>query len=195
LLLWCLLVAIGELTSSQLFSSQQRDKIRVQLEMAGRSMLKEMENTEGTVALDGGVILHVLEPNPDGPRPTLASKIQVHYHGTLPDGTVFDSTLTTAPVTFLVSQVIPGWQSALLKMHEGEIAMVGVPPEQAYGTEGTPDGLIPGGATLFFKVHLVQVLTGAIGGAPTLFGADGLKLEKGKKGGSVLLGADGKPMF
>jgi FKBP-type peptidyl-prolyl cis-trans isomerase len=158
-------------------------------------MLKEMDNTEGTTALDGGVILHVLEANPDGPRPTLASTIQVHYHGTLPDGTVFDSTLTTAPVTFAVSQVIPGWQTALLKMHEGEIAMVGVPPEQAYGAEGTPDGLIPGGATLFFKVHLVKVLTGAIGGAPTLFGANGLKLEKGKVGGSVLLGADGKPMF
>jgi len=170
------------------------DAIRIQLEATGRSMLQEMKETEGTTPLDGGVILHVLEANPDGQRPTKGSTVKVAYHGTLADGTVFDTTMNEEPVTFALGQVIPGWRTALLKMHEGETAMVGIPPEEAYGPEGTPDGLIPGGSTLFFKVQLIQVMTAAIGGAPTLFGGDGLKLSKGEKS-MGLLGADGKPMI
>lgn len=160
-------------------------------------MLEEMRVTEGTVELDGNVILHVLEANPDGQRPTKGSTVKVAYHGTLPDGTVFDSTLGADPVTFAIGQVIPGWRTALLKMHEGEIAMMGIPPEQAYGSDGTPDGLIPGGSTLFFKVELIEVLTAAIGGTPSLLGGDGLKLgKKGKPvGAAALLGADGKPLI
>ena len=78
-------------------------------------------------------------------------------------------------------------------MHEGETAMIGIPPEQAYGPNGTPDGRIPGGSTLFFKIQLLEILTAGIGGGPTLLGVDGPKLnEKDSRGG--LLGADGKPV-
>ena len=78
-----------------------------------------------------------------------------------------------------------------MKMHEGETAMLGIPPEQAYGADGTPDGRIPGGSTLFFKIQLLEVMSAGIGGGPTLLGADGQKLKK-ESGG--LLGADGKPL-
>lgn len=62
--------------------------------------------------------------------------------------------------------------------------------------EGTPDGTIPGGATLFFKVQLLEVLSAGIGGSPSLLGADGKKLKKPdvKEKGSGLLGVDGKPL-
>ena len=61
--------------------------------------------------------------------------------------------------------------------------------------EGTPDGSIPGGATLFFKVQLLEVLSAGIGGAPTLLGADGKKLGSDNESSPGLLGADGKPLI
>ena len=79
-------------------------------------------------------------------------------------------------------------------MHEGETAMVGIPPEQGYGERGTPDGSIPGGSTLFFKIQLLEVLSAGIGGGPTLLGADGQKIKKESSGSGGLLGADGKPL-
>ena len=174
------------------------NRIREKLEQAGRDMLKEMEGKEGVVKLPSGVLVHVLDYGPDGPgngqRPTKASTVKVHYHGTLADGTVFDSTLSDEPVVFPLNGVVPGWREGVLKMHEGETAMIGIPPEQAYGAEGTPDGRIPGGSSLFFKIQLLEVLTAGIGGGPTLLGADGKKLKKGGEGGGGLLGADGRPL-
>lgn len=100
-------------------------------------MLNQMKEVEGTSILDSGVVIHLLEPGPEGPgrgvRPTTASTVKVHYQGTLPDGTVFDSSMGGEPVNIALGQVIPGWKEALLKMHEGETAMIGIPPSAAYG--------------------------------------------------------------
>lgn len=71
--------------------------------------------------------------------------------------------------------------------------MLGIPSEMAYGEAGTPDGRIPGGAALFFKIQLIEVLIAGIGGGPKLVGADGREL-KANKASSGLLGADGKPL-
>jgi len=168
------------------------------MEKAGREMLEEMKKADGAIQLDTGVVLHVLEYGPEGKgqgkRPTKASTVKIHYHGTLADGTVFDSTLTGDPVVFPLGGVIPGWRDGVLKMHEGETAMLGIPPEQGYGDAGTPDGTIPGGSTLFFKIQLLEVMTASIGGSPELLGADGKKITpKGSDTGG-LLGVDGKPL-
>ena len=158
-------------------------------------MLQEMSENEETATLDSGVVIHPLEPGPEGfgkgVMPTAASTVKVHYHGTLPDGTVFDSSLGGDPVTFPLGGVIPGWREGLQKMSEGETAMLGIPADMAYGANGTPDGRIPGGAALFFKINLIEVLSAGVGGGPTLLGTDGQAL---KKEGGGLLGADGKPM-
>jgi FKBP-type peptidyl-prolyl cis-trans isomerase len=174
-------------------------KIKERLSQAGREMLESMAATEGAVTLPSGVVVHILEHGPDGPgrgvRPTKASTVKIHYHGTLADGTVFDSTLGGEPVQFPLAGVIPGWRDGVLKMHEGETAMLGIPPEQGYGENGTPDGRIPGGSTLFFKVQLIEVLSAGIGGEPTLLGADGKAIsKKGASSGGGLLGLDGKPI-
>jgi len=187
--------------------AQRANAIRERMEQAGRDLLETMKQEAGVQVLDSGVVLHVLEDGPEGKgqgvRPTRASTVKIHYHGTLADGTVFDSTLTKGPeaepVQFPLATVIPGWRDGVLKMHEGETAMLGIPPEQAYGEEGTPDGRIPGGSTLFFKIQLLQVMTAGIGGSPSLLGADGTRLEKAKEGdeataSSGLLGVDGKPL-
>jgi len=175
------------------------DSLRKRIEESGRQMLQEMSETEGTTTLPSGVVIHPLEAGPEGfdngIRPTVSSSVKVQYHGTLPDGTVFDSNLNADPATFALAQVIPGWKEAMLKMHEGETAMIGIPPEMGYGKEGTPDGRIPGGSTLFFKVQLIAVLTAGIGGGPTLLGADGKKLGGESDGaGGGLLGANGMPL-
>lgn len=175
-------------------------KIKERLSEAGREMLASMAATEGAVTLPTGVIVDILEHGPEGPgkgvRPTKASTVKIHYHGTLADGTVFDSTIGGEPVQFPLAGVIPGWRDGVLKMHEGETAMLGIPPEQGYGENGTPDGRIPGGSTLFFKVQLLEVLSAGIGGEPTLLGADGKALSKKgtSSGGGGLLGLDGKPI-
>jgi len=115
------------------------------------------------------------------------------FIGTLPDGTVFDSSLGGDPVSFPLKGVIAGWREGLQRMCEGETAMLGIPPEMAYGEAGTPDGRIPGGAALFFKIQLIDVLSAGVGGGPKLVGADGKVLTK-DRGGGTLLGADGKPL-
>jgi FKBP-type peptidyl-prolyl cis-trans isomerase len=177
--------------------TERAERIKDKLEQAGREMLAQMEAKEGVIKLPSGVFVDILEYGPEGPgngpRPTQASTVKVHYHGTLADGTVFDSTLGDDPVVFPLNGIVPGWRDGVLKMHEGETAMIGIPPEQAYGPKGTPDGRIPGGSTLFFKIQLLEVLSAAIGGGPSLLGADGQKIKKGGGGGG-LLGADGKPL-
>lgn len=181
--------------------ASRANALREKLETRGREMLQNMYQTEGVLALDTGVAVHVLEHGEDGPGegayPTSGSVVVIHYHGTLSDGTVFDSTLGGEPVKFPLAQVIPGWRDGLLNMHLGETAMLGIPPEQAYGPDGTPDGRIPGGSTLFFKIQLIDILSGAVGGSPSLLGADGQQLGNGNAnsgGSSGLIGADGQPM-
>lgn len=77
-------------------------------------MLNSMKETEGVKVLPSGVVVHVLEHGPEGEgngvRPTRASTVKIHYHGSLPDGTVFDSTLGGDPVQFPLAGVIPGWR-------------------------------------------------------------------------------------
>jgi FKBP-type peptidyl-prolyl cis-trans isomerase len=178
------------------------DAIRTRLEEAGRETLGQMAEKEGVIVLPSGVVVDVLEYGPEGKgngvRPTQASTVKIHYHGTLADGTVFDTTLTGEdPVVFPLNGVIPGWRDGVLKMHEGETAMIGIPPEHAYGAKGTPDGRIPGGSTLFFKIQLLEVMSAGIGGSPKLLGADGKQIVTGgtkKSTGSGLLGSDGKPL-
>jgi len=64
--------------------------------------------------------------------------------------------------------------------------------------KGSPDGRIPGGATIFFKIQLIEVLTAGVGGSPKLLGVDGKELKTNKSqsesGGSALLGVDGRPL-
>jgi len=176
---------------------ERANAIREKIEAAGKAMLKEMSENPETATLECGVIIHPLEPGPEGfgkgVKPTSASTVKVHYHGTLPDGTPFDSSLGGDPVSFPLGGVIPGWREGLQHMCAGETAMLGIPPEMGYGADGTPDGRIPGGAALFFKIQLLEVMSAGIGGGPTLLGADGQALKKEGSGGG-LLGADGKPL-
>ncbi|CAG9570070.1 putative FKBP-type peptidyl-prolyl cis-trans isomerase [Leishmania major strain Friedlin] len=105
--------------------------------------------------------------------PNLSDPCSVHYHGSLTNGKVFDSSVDRGhPATFSPSQVIKGWTEALQYMVEGEEWEVYLPPDLAYGTRGA-GGVIPPNAALVFKIRLLKVMQG---GKP---GADGhRKLEQ-----------------
>jgi FKBP-type peptidyl-prolyl cis-trans isomerase FklB len=81
----------------------------------------------------------------------------VHYHGTLIDGKVFDSSVQRGePATFRVDQVIPGWTEALQKMKVGDKWKLFIPPELAYGNRGA-GGVIEPGSALIFDVELLAI--------------------------------------
>ena len=91
-------------------------------------------------------------------QPTLDSTVVVHYHGTLIDGTVFDSSVNRGePIKFPLRNVIKGWQEGVAMMKTGGKATLVLPAEIAYGDTGSPPVIAPG-ATLVFDVELIEVL-------------------------------------
>ena len=91
-------------------------------------------------------------------KPTRSDKVTVHYHGTLIDGTVFDSSVERGtPATFPVGGVIPGWTEALQLMTPGDKWVLYIPSDLAYGERGTPGGPIGPNQALVFEVELLDI--------------------------------------
>jgi FKBP-type peptidyl-prolyl cis-trans isomerase FkpA len=91
--------------------------------------------------------------NGTGRKPTVKSRVKVHYRGMLLDGSVFDSSYSSdEPVTFGLKRVITGWTEGIQLMPKGSVFVFLIPPELAYGDKGA--GVIPPGATLIFEVEL-----------------------------------------
>ena len=120
--------------------------------------LAENAQNPGVTVLDSGLQYEVIESGPDGGEsPTSSNSVLAHYHGTLPDGTVFDSSVDRGePATFGVSQVIAGWTEALQLMSVGDKWEINIPPELGYGSQGAGN-VIPPDATLIFEVDLIDV--------------------------------------
>mmetsp|Transcript_20914 Transcript_20914/g.50347 ORF Transcript_20914/g.50347 Transcript_20914/m.50347 type:complete len:256 (+) Transcript_20914:150-917(+) len=105
---------------------------------------------------DSGLVYYCMKEG-DGASPVVEDEVEVHYHGTLTDGTVFDSSVDRgATIKFKLGQVIKGWQEGLSMMKEGGKATLVIPPEMAYGDAGS-GGAVPPGATLKFEVELFKV--------------------------------------
>jgi len=123
---------------------------------AGKDFLAENAKQEGVISLPSGLQYQILESG-DGATPGSDSTVRTHYHGTLLDGSVFDSSYQRGePAEFPVSGVIAGWTEALQLMQCGSKWRLFVPSELAYGAQAV--GSIPAHSTLVFEVELLAVL-------------------------------------
>ena len=122
----------------------------------GEAFLAENKNKPGVTTLPSGLQYEVLTEG-TGPKPTLRSSVTTHYHGTLINGTVFDSSYQRGqPATFPVNGVIAGWTEALQLMPEGSKYRLYIPSDLAYGKRGAGRDIGPDSA-LIFDVELLKV--------------------------------------
>lgn len=124
---------------------------------AGEAFLTENLKRDGVKATPSGLQYEVLTEG-SGSKPSETSSVTVHYHGTLADGTVFDSSVERGqPATFGVNQVIKGWTEALQLMPIGSKYRLYIPQDLAYGANPHPGGPIEPYMALIFDVELLEI--------------------------------------
>lgn len=125
---------------------------------AGKEFLEANAEKDGVVTTDSGLQYLVLTEGPeDGAKPAATDKVKVHYHGTLIDGTVFDSSVERGePISFPLNGVIKGWTEGVQLMPVGAKYRFFIPHDLAYGERGSPP-VIPPYAALVFDVELLGI--------------------------------------
>lgn len=120
------------------------------------SFLAAAEQEPGAVKTDSGLVIRTLTPG-EGASPKATDTVKVHYHGTLTDGKVFDSSVDRGePAEFALNRVIPCWTEGVQRMKVGEKAKLVCPAALAYGDRGAGADILPG-ATLVFEVDLLEI--------------------------------------
>ena len=140
---------------SDFFTKLQQEKLELN-KKAGEEFLAVNGLKEGVTILPSGLQYQVLKSG-TGQKPALSDKVSCHYHGTLINGTVFDSSVERGePATFGVNQVIAGWTEALQLMNEGSKWRLFIPSHLAYGERGAGETIEPN-STLIFDVELIEI--------------------------------------
>ena len=120
------------------------------------AFLEEQASLEGVERTESGIVIQEMMAGA-GANPSAEDTVQVHYHGMLRDGTVFDSSVDRdEPATFALNGVIPCWTEGLQHISVGGKSRLVCPPDLAYGPQGRPG--IPGNAALVFEVELLDIL-------------------------------------
>ena len=123
---------------------------------AGKEFLEANKQKQGVVSLPSGLQYEVITEG-SGIKPLAKNKVTCHYHGTLIDGTVFDSSVKRGqPATFPLNMVIKGWTEGLQLMGVGSKWRFFIPPQLAYGDRQTGAQIGPN-STLIFEVELLDV--------------------------------------
>ena len=144
----------GEMEAKQREAAQKMAEVN---QKAGEAFLAENGKRAEVKITESGLQYEVLHEG-DGPVPTAADQVEVHYIGKLIDGTVFDSSVERGvPATFGVTQVIPGWVEALQLMKAGSKWRLFIPSQLAYGPQGAGNVIGPN-STLIFDVELLKVI-------------------------------------
>ena len=137
------------------FSKKQQKQSESVIE-EGINFLRENGKREGVTTLASGLQYEVINDG-TGPKPTIEDNVTTHYHGTLIDGTVFDSSVDRGePASFPVGGVIKGWTEALQLMSVGSKWKLYVPYDLAYGERGAGPQIGPY-STLIFEVELISI--------------------------------------
>jgi FKBP-type peptidyl-prolyl cis-trans isomerase FklB len=152
---------VSEADLKAAFETIQERLEAVQAERAAKqagvsqAFLEENKKRDGVVVTKSGLQYEILRAG-EGAKPGKDQTVEVHYHGTLTDGTVFDSSVQRGEtVSFPVTGVIAGWVEALQLMQVGAKWRLFIPSRLAYGERG--QGPIPPGSTLIFEVELVSI--------------------------------------
>lgn len=133
----------------------KNDKAAANLK-AGQEYLAANKLKPGITELASGLQYEVIS-NGDGEKPTAANKVTCHYHGTVIDGTVFDSSVRRGqPATFPLNMVIKGWTEGLQLMNTGSKWRFFIPPHLGYGDRQVSAQIGPN-STLLFEVELIAV--------------------------------------
>ena len=139
------------------FFTQMQREVNDRNRAEGEAFLAENKKKSGVMVLPSGLQYEVLTEG-KGKKPAATDRVQCHYHGTLINGEVFDSSIERGePAVFGVSQVIPGWVEALQLMPEGSKWRLFIPSDLAYGENGAGGKIAPN-STLIFDVELLKVL-------------------------------------
>ena len=124
---------------------------------AQQAALASRQASDGWSWLEGGLLWRRVAGDGSGKHPAVSDTVTLHYAGTLVDGTEFDSSYRRGqPATFPLGALIPAWQLAVPQMGVGDTIEIAVPATLGYGPIGR--GPIPGGATMMFKIELLDIL-------------------------------------
>ena len=141
---------------NQLFTRLQQEEAELNA-AAGKEYQEIMRHKSGVVTLPSGLQYEIIKEG-SGAKPKATDKVRVHYHGTLINGVVFDSSVERGePAEFPLNAVIPGWTQILQLMPVGSKWRVVIPSELAYGSRGAGDVIRPN-MTLIFEIELLDIV-------------------------------------
>lgn len=141
---------------NQLFTRLQQEESELNA-AAGKEYQEIMRHKSGVVTLPSGLQYEIIKEG-TGAKPKATDKVRVHYHGTLINGVVFDSSVERGePAEFPLNAVIPGWTEILQLMPVGSKWRVVIPSELAYGSRGAGDVIRPN-MTLIFEIELLDIV-------------------------------------
>ncbi|WP_297160945.1 FKBP-type peptidyl-prolyl cis-trans isomerase [uncultured Porphyromonas sp.] len=141
---------------NQLFMRLQQEEAELNA-AAGKEYQEIMRHKSGVVTLPSGLQYEIIKEG-SGAKPKATDKVRVHYHGTLINGVVFDSSVERGePAEFPLNAVIPGWTEILQLMPVGSKWRVVIPSELAYGSRGAGDVIRPN-MTLIFEIELLDIV-------------------------------------
>jgi len=147
---------MGALQALQLKKQAEAEVAVAAQSQAGRDFLVQNSSRAGVSSTASGLQYEVITKGAGGAMPKETDTVNVHYHGTLIDGTVFDSSVErNEPISFPLNGVIPGWTEGLQLMSVGDKYRFFIPSDLAYGDSGA--GPIPPNSTLIFEVELLGI--------------------------------------
>ncbi|MCX7743591.1 MAG: FKBP-type peptidyl-prolyl cis-trans isomerase [Flavobacteriales bacterium] len=148
------------------FQQQQMQKMQQQVqqqaakyEAEGQQFMEQEKAKNKNYKVTQSGMMYLVNKEGKGEKPTLNSQVKVHYKGYLIDGTVFDSSYDRGqPAVFPVSNLIKGWQEALVMMSPGANYKLIIPANLAYGNNPPPNSPIKAGSTLIFEMELLEIV-------------------------------------